>query len=232
MDTFARVAPLVPVHADRPSIVAVTGAVAVGKSTAARHLAAALEPRRAEVVSTDGFLMTNAELAARHALDRKGFPDSYDVTSLVAFLADIRAGRPAAAPVYSHLTYDRVPDTVQPVDPADVVIIEGLHLLHDHFAPICSAVDLSVFLDADDADLEQWYVERFRELVAAARAAPDAFEFFRSLDPESVDETARVVWRTVNAPNVVSHVRPTRSRADVVLEKGSDHAVRRVAIDR
>jgi len=232
VDVLDEVAAVVPVRSDRPSVVAVTGAVAVGKSTVAAQLADALAPRRVAIVSTDGFLMTNADLVARDILLRKGFPESYDVGALRAFLADVTAGRRAEAPVYSHLTYDRVPGARQIVQTSDVVVVEGLHLLHDDLAPLRSFFDLSVFLDADDADLERWYIARFRQLVLRARDEPDAFKFFRSLTPDAVEDAARMTWQAVNAPNVSECIRPTRSRADIVLEKASDHTLRRIVARR
>ena len=230
MDVLERVAALVPTCADRPSVVGITGAVAAGKSTSAARLAEALAPRAATVVSTDGFLMTNAELVEHGTFPRKGEPDTYDVEALADFVRDVRAGTRATAPVYSHLVYDRVAEESLVVESVDVLVLEGLHLLHDRFAPVREILDLSVFLDAADVDLEVWYVERLRNLVAEARSTPGAFEFFRSLEPRDCDEVARMIWTSVNAPNNARFVRPTRDRADVVIDHGPDHSAVAMAV--
>jgi len=228
VDAYEHVAGFVLSHDDRPAVVAVTGAVAVGKTAAARALGSALAARRVAIVGTDGFLMTNAELASNGLVMEKGHPCTYDVVGLAQFVADVRAGRRTTAPRYSHLSYDRVPGAVHVVADVDVLVLEGLHLLHDVFEPVRTLVDLAVYLDASDADLERWYNDRFRALVAEARDEPDAFELFRTLEVESCDDVAREIWRSMNAPNVERFVRPTRSRADVVLEKGPDHTIVRI----
>lgn len=232
MDAYEHVAGLVPVHDDRPTVVAVTGPVAVGKSAVAVTLGAALAPRTAAAIATDGFLMTNSELLSRGLLMEKGHPATYDVGALTRFVMDLRAGRRAVAPRYSHLTYDRVTNVVDVVVNVDVLLLEGLHLLHEAFASVGELVDLSVYVDASDCDVERWYRDRFQALVARARDEPRAFELYRSLDPDSCDDVAEEIWRSVNAPNVERFVRPTRRRADIVLEKGPDHSIRQVVEQR
>jgi type I pantothenate kinase len=211
-----------------PYVVSVVGSVAVGKSTTARALRAVLAQvppgTRVDVVSTDGFLFSNRELAARGLTERKGFPESYDLDALLHFLDDVRSGRPdVRAPLYSHVVYDVTSET-QLVSCPDVLILEGMPLANDR-------VDLSVFLDAAELDIEQWYVARFVALCQEARE--DDASFFRQFSgwPEAQSvAVARSVWHSINAVNLHDHILPARDHCDVILEKGADHAVRQVRL--
>jgi type I pantothenate kinase len=213
----------------RPYLVAVTGGVAAGKSTVAEELRAQLADRwTVAVVSTDGFLFPNAELDRRGLAGRKGYPETYDLERLARFLRDARAGTEVRVPVYSHVTYDIVPGEPQVVPRTDVLIVEGLPVLQPEVA---DSFDLSIYVDADEADLERWYVERFLALREAAH--DDEASFFHGFVALSEAETAaiaREVWRTINGPNTRDEVLPTRERADVIAEKGSDHEVRAVRL--
>jgi type I pantothenate kinase len=172
-------------------------------------------------VPTDGFLRPNAELAAAGLLMEKGFPATYDDAAIETFLTDLRAGRPGAVPVYSHETYDRVPGEVRLVDGVDVVVVEGVNALQPSVA---SHLDLRVFVDADEPLVRSWYVERFLELIAAAEADDASFyRRFVALDAEGRRGMAVAVWEGVNLRNLVEHIAPTRSAADVVLTKGEGH---------
>jgi type I pantothenate kinase len=211
-----------------PFLVSVVGSVAVGKSTTAaalRALLASAPPgHRVDVVATDGFLFSNRELAARGLTERKGFPESYDLEALARFLDDVRGNQmPVHAPLYSHAVYDVVAET-QVVDHPDIVILEGMPLANDR-------VDLSVYLDAAERDIEQWYISRF---IALCRAATDDdASFFRHFAGYTEDQAmafAHEVWATINSVNLRDHILPTRDLCDVILEKGPDHAVRRVRL--
>jgi type I pantothenate kinase len=208
-----------------PFVVSVTGSVAVGKSAAAAALAAALRPRPVAVVCTDGFLFPNRVLDARGLTARKGFPESFDHDALARFLLDVRSDAPEAhAPVYSHATYDIVEDQTQVVRQPDVLVLEGLPFPEDH-------VDFTVYLDADEADIERWFVTRFRALCADARA--DQASFFRPFAGYSEEQATRFasgVWAAINRVNLEEHILPVRDTSDVILEKGPDHAVRRVRL--
>jgi type I pantothenate kinase len=201
----------------RARLVAVTGGVAAGKSTLAAAVATAL-PCAVAVVATDGFL--------RSGHPRKGFPESYDAVALAAFLDAARTGdATASAPVYSHLSYDVVPGERAVVGDVDVVIVEGLHLAAPGFG-VRDRFDLVVHIDADDADLERWYLERFRSLRAAAEQDPAAYlHQYLSMGAEALDEIALDVWRTVNLVVLHDHARPAAAHADVVLHVDGDHAL-------
>jgi type I pantothenate kinase len=223
-----------------PYLIGIAGSVAVGKSTAARLLVELLgrwpHAPRVVLVTTDGFLLPNAELRRRGLLDRKGFPESYDRRRLLTFVERLRSGAPeVAAPVYSHITYDIVPGRTQVVERPDVVVVEGLNVLQgraggpavsDHF-------DFSIFIDADGDDIARWYVERFHTFRRTAFREPDSFfRHYAALSDDEADAEARRLWRTINEVNLREHILPTRERARLVLSKGPDHAVTRVRLRR
>jgi type I pantothenate kinase len=209
-------------------LVAVTGGVAAGKSTFAGSLADAL-PGDSVIVASDGFLFPNAELEARGLTARKGFPESYDTEALAAFLDAARGSDvDAAAPVYSHRTYDIVPGERVTVGDADVVIVEGLHLASNELG-VRQRFDLVVQLDAADEDLERWYLERFRSLRVAAADDPSAYlHAYVAMGGDALDAIALDVWRTVNLVVLHEHARPAGAHADIVLHLDADHAVARV----
>jgi type I pantothenate kinase len=227
-----------------PYVIAVAGSVAVGKSTTARLLqtllAAAPGSPRVDLVTTDGFLLPNATLEARGLLGRKGFPESYDRRALVRFMADVKSGMPeVSAPVYDHSSYDIVPGARQSVDHPDILVVEGLNVLQagsrvDGTVPevfLSDFFDFSVYVDAAEHDIKQWYVDRFLALRRTAFADTSAyFHRFAGLTDGQARDTALDIWNAVNGPNLRSNIAPTRSRARLVLQKSADHSVRRVLL--
>ncbi|MGY1717767.1 MULTISPECIES: type I pantothenate kinase [unclassified Blastococcus] len=227
-----------------PFVIAVAGSVAVGKSTTARLLqtllAATPGAPRVDLVTTDGFLLPNAVLEERGLLGRKGFPESYDRRALLRFLADVKSGREEVfAPVYDHQSYDIVPGRVQAVDRPDILVLEGLNVLQagrrtDGSAPdifLSDFFDFSVYVDAAEADIQRWYVERFLALRRTAfQDATAYFHRFAALTDDQARETALGIWSAVNGPNLRDNIAPTRSRARLVLQKSADHSVRRVLL--
>jgi type I pantothenate kinase len=222
-----------------PYIIGIAGSVAVGKSTFARILQALLarwpEHPAVDLVTTDGFLRPNAELAARGIMNRKGFPESYDTRRLIEFLREVKSGAiEVQAPVYSHLAYDIVPDEHVVVRQPDVVILEGLNLLQvgDGAAEFVSDFfDFSIYVDADEVDVEQWYVERFLALRGTAFRDPGSF--FREYAPlgtEDAVSTARGIWADINGRNLRENIAPTRDRATLIVHKGRDHRVTEVQL--
>jgi type I pantothenate kinase len=226
-----------------PYIVGIAGSVAVGKSTASRILQALLShwPNHPQVdlVTTDGFLLPQRDLEERGLTQRKGFPESYDVRRLLRFLADVKSGLPdVAAPVYSHLAYDIVPGEYQAVRQPDIVLVEGLNVLQTRTrrgtSPamfVSDFFDFTIYVDAHESDIEHWYVERFLKLRATVFQDPSSyFHRYAALTAEEAEATARRIWQTINLVNLRENVLPSRERAHLVLEKGRDHAVRRVRL--
>lgn len=225
-----------------PYVIGIGGSVAVGKSTTARILKALLSRwpghPQVDLVTTDGFLFPKGTLEAKGLMQRKGFPESYDVRRLVRFMADVKAGLPeVTAPVYSHLAYDILPGEHQVVRRPDIVIVEGLNVLQTGDGRrrmrmfVSDFFDFSIYVDAQEADIEQWYVERFLKLRDTVFRDPSSyFHRFAKMSAAEAQETARTIWSSINLPNLRQNLAPTRERAHLILEKGRDHAVRRVKL--
>ncbi len=230
--------------AKMPYIIGIGGSVAVGKSTTARVLQALLarwpNVPKVDLVTTDGFLYPNAILEREKLMDRKGFPESYDVSALLRFLTDVKAGRrPTRAPIYSHLVYDVMPNHWVEIDRPDILIVEGLNVLqagrlpkHGEAIPFVSDFfDFSVYLDADDDVLRRWYVARFLALRGTAFRDPKSyFHRYSKLSDDEAVETATSIWTRINLVNLHENILPTRQRADLILKKAESHAVDQVAL--
>jgi type I pantothenate kinase len=227
-----------------PYIIGVAGSVAVGKSTTARVLQALLSrwpnTPKVDLVTTDGFLLPNAVLAAEGLMERKGFPESYNLPGLLAFLSDIKAGKPhVTAPVYSHLVYDVVPGETVTIDRPDILILEGLNVLQTSRLPrdgkaipfVSDFFDFSIYIDADLNALRRWYVTRFMSLRETAFRDPRSY--FRRYAEVSETEAVAIangLWDRINLPNLTDNILPTRPRADLILSKGEDHAIETVML--
>jgi type I pantothenate kinase len=230
---------LVEEEREVPYVVGVAGSVAAGKSTVAEVLRVLISrwPSRPEValVSTDGFIYPNSVLQSRGLMERKGFPESYDVELLLRFLADVKSGRDGvSAPIHSHLTYDILPDKVQVVGRPDVLIVEGLNMLEaglpepaeGHMVFVSDYCDFSIYVDAEESYLKAWYLERFLRLREEALEDSSAyFHRFAELSVEEATEMALRVWDEIDHPNLIEHIEPTKDRARLILEKGKDHSV-------
>ncbi len=223
--------PLPPI----PYVIGVCGSVAVGKSTTARVLQMLLQRWESspsvDLVTTDGFLYPARVLEERRLMHRKGFPESYDQAALLHFMTQVKSGtRNVKAPVYSHEAYDRIPGEEIVVDQPDILIVEGLNVLQTGPTLMISDLfDFSVYVDAKRENIEDWYIDRFLSLKNTAFQDPDAhFHHFADLSDEEATAVAREIWQTVNLPNLMENILPTRVRASLVLHKGSNHLVESV----
>lgn len=223
-----------------PFVIGIAGSVAVGKSTIARLLRELLArwegTPRVELVTTDGFLWPNAELERRGLMGRKGFPEAYDRRSLLRFVTDVKSGAAEVrAPFYSHLRYDIVRDAQITVRRPDVLIVEGLNVLQPpapgHGLALSDLFDFTIYVDARTSDIAYWYEERFLKLQRGAFSNPQSyFHRYASLSEAEARARAREIWAAINEPNLLQNVRPTRSRASLVLRKDRDHAVSSVLL--
>ncbi|MBF4547744.1 MULTISPECIES: type I pantothenate kinase [Corynebacterium] len=218
-----------------PFIIGLAGSVAVGKSTTARVLQVLLQRwdshPRVDLVTTDGFLHPKAVLEERGIMKRKGFPESYNRRNLMRFVTEVKSGQPVVkAPIYSHEAYDILPDEFVEVRQPDILILEGLNVLQTGPTLMVSDLfDFSIYVDAKTEDIERWYIERFLKLRDTSFQQPgNHFEGFAGMDDAEAAYAARELWQTINLPNLVENILPTRVRASLVLRKDYDHTVQRV----
>jgi type I pantothenate kinase len=213
-----------------PFLVGIAGPVAVGKTTIVHELARGLrsDGRSVRVISTDAFLLPNAVLNERGLLMRKGFPESYDALAIGEALRRLRSGETACVHVHSHDAYDIVADVTESIEPADVILIEGIVALQ---SPMIDWLDFAIYVDAAEACVREWFVERFERFTAAA--ADDAASFyhpFAQMPPEQVRQLAYSTWDGINAPNLHEHIAPSAMRADIILRKAADHSIAELRI--
>ena len=219
-----------------PFIIGIAGSVAVGKSTTARllqyMLQSAFPEKEIALTTTDGFLYSNEKLRAAGIFDRKGFPESYDMAELLAFMNALKEGkRTVHSPKYSHDMSDVLVGEYDEFDNPDIFIIEGINTLQSGANTpvyVSDFFDFSIYVDAQTDLIEQWYIERFKALLSAAKENPADNEFFAEytkMPTEQAVASALDVWRQVNLPNLNEYILPTRERADLVLHKQANHEI-------
>ena len=224
----------------RPFIIGISGSVAVGKSTTSRLLQILLSRRfkwaTVEMVTTDGFLYPNKVLEEKNILDRKGFPESYDMELLLDFLDSIKNGEEFEIPVYSHEVYDIVPDKKVTIQPADFLIVEGINVFQNpqnQTLYVSDYFDLSIYVDADVANIETWYLERFQTLLKLAEKDPNNYYHrFTKMPFNQVLAIAQDTWKNINLANLEKYIEPTRSRADIILHKGQNHEIDKIYLKK
>lgn len=219
-----------------PYIISIAGSVAVGKSTSARILQSLLSnwpnTRQVDLITTDGFLYPLEKLKKDNLLQKKGFPISYDTAKLIQFLADVKSGKSGVtAPIYSHLTYDIIPNRFDIVNQPDILILEGLNVLQTGSRKtgqvfVSDFVDFSIYVDADESLLKEWYIRRFLKLRQSAFTDPNSyFKHYAQLSEQESIQTATDIWNNINGLNLRENILPTRERANLILTKGANHVV-------
>ncbi|MCJ8012412.1 type I pantothenate kinase [Paenibacillus sp. KQZ6P-2] len=222
-----------------PFVIGIAGSVAVGKSTTARLLQHLLsrwdEHPKVDLVTTDGFLYPNRVLEAKGIMNKKGFPESYDINKLMHFISSIKSGEPALkVPVYSHLAYDVLDDQTLHVDQPDILILEGINVLQVNTQQpyfVSDFFDFSIYIDADEEDIRDWYIERYHMLRDTAFRDPRSyFHKYASLTEEEAIHTAENIWRDINAKNLHENILPTKERAKLIIKKGANHMIEQILL--
>lgn len=233
-------------YTKQPFIIGIAGSVAVGKSTMARLLQKLLanldKQRKVDLITTDGFLYPNAELEKRQKMRRKGFPDSYDVVSLLRFLSDVKSGKDnIESPVYSHFVYDVLKDQKAIIDCPDILIVEGINVLQvydlkqdNQSMPFVSDFfDFSIYIEADPKNIEQWYINRFMKLRESSFTQPGSyFHKYATISDDEAQEIAKTIWKDINLKNLIENIAPSKRRADLVFFKGNNHLVEKITLQR
>lgn len=227
-----------------PYVIGIVGGVAAGKSTTAKVLQALLskypEHRVVELVTTDGFLYSNKVLKKRRLMKKKGFPQSYDITSLVNFISKIKSGvKSITIPVYSHVIYDIIPNVQQVICKPDILILEGLNVLQTdhnyHYNLPCvfvsDFVDFSIYVDAPEYLLQEWYIDRFLKLCYTTFYYPDSYFYrYAQLSERNMISIASELWTKINRVNLQENILPTRERANLILRKGLNHIINKIQL--
>ncbi|TPR14672.1 type I pantothenate kinase [Apilactobacillus timberlakei] len=222
-----------------PFIIGISGSVAVGKSTTARLLEVLLShffpKKKVQLITTDGFLYNTKELERRGIMNQKGFPESYDMKALINFMNEVKSGQPnVKAPVYSHEVYDIIPNRYDIIDQPDILIIEGINTLQlpsNQQIYVSDFTDFSIYIDADDDLIEKWYLDRFKKLMDTAFQNPSNhyYELAHS-NREKAVQMAKDVWQSINLPNLEENIKPTKTRADLIIHKGEEHWIDNVLL--
>ncbi|ALB29852.1 type I pantothenate kinase [Companilactobacillus heilongjiangensis] len=220
-----------------PFIIGVSGSVAVGKSTTARLLKIMLErayPQyKVSQMTTDGFLYPSKILKERNLMDKKGFPETYDMEKLLKFLGEVKTkGGKIKYPLYSHNIYDIIPDRYEETDNPDILIVEGINVLqlpHNEQIYVSDFFDFSIYIDAEVEDIEEWFLKRFEKLLDLARNDPNSYYYqFTQIPEKSAMDMAKQVWETINYPNLRDYIKPTMNRANLILHKSEDHQIDKI----
>ncbi|MDO4634810.1 MAG: type I pantothenate kinase [Streptococcus sp.] len=224
----------------KPFIIGISGSVAVGKSTISRLLQLLLsrtfKESSVEMVTTDGFLYPNKVLKRQNILNRKGFPESYDMELLLLFLDNMKNGITSHIPIYSHEIYDIIPDHYQTIERPDFLIIEGINVFQNqknNHLYMTDYFDFSIYIDADENDIEQWYIERFKSLLEIAKSDPNNYyQRFLNLPQKETEAFAKEIWSSINLVNLKEFIEPTRNRADLILHKTKNHKIDKIYLKK
>lgn len=224
----------------KPFIIGISGSVAVGKSTISRLLQLLLsrtfKESSVEMVTTDGFLYPNKVLKRQNILNRKGFPESYDMELLLLFLDNMKNGITSHIPIYSHEIYDIIPDHYQTIESPDFLIIEGINVFQNqknNHLYMTDYFDFSIYIDADENDIEQWYIERFKSLLEIAKSDPNNYyQRFLNLPQKETEAFAKEIWSSINLVNLKEFIEPTRNRADLILHKTKNHKIDKIYLKK